>query len=81
MKRTLIALAALVAMMGATLAQQRTIYDNAGRSVGRSSTDSQGTTTNYDNRGRIISRETTVGNQTTIYDAGGRNIGRFTTSR
>ena len=62
-------------------AQQRTLYDSAGRVVGRSSTDSQGTVTNYDSRGRVISRETTTGNQTTIYDARGRNVGRFGTSR
>jgi hypothetical protein len=37
--------------------------------------------TNYDSRGRVISRETTSGNQTTIYDAPGRNGGRFTTNR
>jgi YD repeat-containing protein len=44
-------------------------------------TDSSGTTTNNDARGRVISRESTSGNTTTIYDAGGRNVGRFTTSR
>jgi hypothetical protein len=48
---------------------------------GRSATNSSGTVTNYDSRGRGISRETTSGNTTTIYDAGGRNIGRFTTNR
>ena len=61
--------------------QQRTLYDSSGRVVVRSSTDSQGTVTNYDSRGRVISRATTTGNTTTIYDAGGRNIGRFSTSR
>jgi YD repeat-containing protein len=39
-----------------------------GKVVGRSATDSQGTVTNYDSRGRVISRETTTGNTTTIYD-------------
>ena len=44
-------------------------------------TDSQGTVTNYDSNGRVISRETTTGNTTTIYDSRGRNVGRFTTNR
>src|SRR4051812_14203435 len=44
------------------------------------STDSQGTVTNTDSRGKVISREFTSGNTTTIYDAGGRNFGRATTS-
>ena len=43
--------------------------------------NSSGRVTNYDSRGRVISRETTTGNTTTIYDARGRNVGRFTTSR
>jgi YD repeat-containing protein len=48
-------------------------------------TDSGGSTTNYDARGKVISRETvshgSVGNTTTIYDAAGRNVGKATTSR
>ena len=44
----------------------------------RSATDSQGTTTTYDARGKVISRESTIGNTTTIYDASGRNVGRVT---
>ena len=32
--------------------------------------------TNYDARGKVISRESTSGNTTTIYDASGRNVGR-----
>jgi YD repeat-containing protein len=67
-------------LTGAASAQQRTFYDAGGKVVGRSSTDSSGTTTNYDARGKVISRETTAGNTTTIYDAGGRNISRFTTN-
>jgi len=81
MKRTLIALATLVAMTGAALSQQRTLYDNSGRVIGRCSTDSQGTVTTYDARGKVISRETTTGNTTTIYDSAGRAVGRFTTRR
>ena len=79
---TKIMIAALFAVLATEAsAQSRAFYDSAGRVVGRSSTDSQGTVTNYDSRGRVISRETTTGNTTTIYDAGGRNVGRFTTNR
>ena len=77
----LLALLTFTMMTDAASAQQRTFYDSRGNVVGRSSTDSSGTTTNYDARGRVISRESTSGNTTTIYDAGGRNAGRFTTSR
>jgi YD repeat-containing protein len=76
--KILFALLTLVMMTGAASAQQRTFYDGSG---GRAATDSQGTTTNYDSRGRGISRESTTGNTTTVYDAGGRNVGRFTTNR
>jgi YD repeat-containing protein len=62
-------------------AQQGIFYDSGGNVVGRSSTDSQGSTTSYDSRGKVISRESTSGNTTTVHDASGRNIGRFTTSR
>ena len=78
-KMILLTLLAL-SMAAEASAQSRTFYDSAGRSVGRSSTDSQGTVTNYDARGRVISRESTTGNTTTIYDAGGRNVGRYSTS-
>ena len=70
-----------LAMTGAASAQQRTIYDASGRVAVRSAIDSQGAVTNYDRSGRVISRETTTGNQTTIYDANGRNVGRVTTNR
>ena len=53
----------------------------AAMSSAASATDSQGTATNYDARGKVISRETTSGNTTTIYDASGRNVGKVTTSR
>jgi YD repeat-containing protein len=79
-KSTLVA--ALLAVLSAEAsAQSRTFYDSAGRAVGKSTTDSSGTVTNYDARGRVVSRETTTGNTTTIYDAGGRNVGRVTTKR
>ena len=80
---TTIIIAALALALATTdaLAQSRTVYDSAGRVVGKSSTDSQGTVTNYDSRGRVISRESTTGNTTTVYDAGGRKVGRFTTTK
>jgi YD repeat-containing protein len=76
MTKILLALLTLAMMTGAASPQQRTFYDSAGKVAGRSATDSQGTTTNYDSRGRVISRETTTGNTTTIYDASGRLIGQ-----
>jgi YD repeat-containing protein len=81
MTKILLALLTFAMMIGAASAQQRTFYDSSGKVVGRSSTDSQGTTTNYDSRGKVISRQSTSGGTTTVYDAGGRNIERFTTSR
>jgi YD repeat-containing protein len=63
----LLVLLTLAMLTDAASAQQRTLDDASGKVVGRSATDSQGTTTNYDSRGRVISRETTTGNQTTIY--------------
>ncbi len=57
-------------MTSAASAQQRTFYDSRGNVVGRSATDSQGTTTSYDSRGLVINRETVpggaTGNTTTI---------------
>jgi YD repeat-containing protein len=38
----------------------RTIYDARGNVVGRSSTDSSGTTTTNDARGKVIGRESTT---------------------
>jgi YD repeat-containing protein len=68
-------------LTGAASAQQRTIYDASGNAVGRSATDSGGVVTNYDARGRVISRESNSGSTTTIYDARGRNVGKVTTNR
>jgi YD repeat-containing protein len=44
-------------------------------------TGSNGTVTNYDSLGRVLTRETTSGRTTTIYDAGGHIVGRFTRGR
>jgi YD repeat-containing protein len=76
MTKTILAALALAALASAAQAQQRSYYDARGNRIGSATTDSQGTVTNTDARGRVISRETTTGNQTTIYDAGGRNVGR-----
>ena len=78
--QTIIVALALAALAAEASAQQRTYYDATGRSIGRSTTDSQGTTTNYDARGKVISRETRTGNTTTIYDPAGRNVVRYTTT-
>jgi len=48
-------------MTGAASAQQqRTYYNARGNSLGRSTTDSQGTTTVYDAGGRNVGRFTTA---------------------
>jgi YD repeat-containing protein len=79
MKPIIVALAALVVMTGAALAQSRTLYDSSGIVFGRSTTDSQGTTTIYDASGRVIGRISTNSNgTTTIYGANGRAVGRST---
>ena len=80
-KTTIIAALALSVLATEALAQSRTFYDPSRKVVGRSSTSSSGTVTNYDARGRVVSRKSTSGNRTTIYDASGRNVGRFTTNR
>ena len=81
MTKILLALLALAALTGAASAQQRTFYDSCGKVVGRSSTDSQGSMTNYDARGRSSAASSTSGNTTTIYDDRGRNVGKVTTNR
>ena len=79
-KTILLALLAL-AMATEASAQSRQFHDSAGKRIGSATTDGGGTVTNYDARGKVISRESTSGNTTTVYDAGGRNVGRFTTNR
>jgi YD repeat-containing protein len=71
------ALLALAMMTGAASAQQRTFYDAGGKVVGRSATDSRGTTTIYDARSKLTERASMTGSTTTIYDAAGRSVGRF----
>ena len=48
--------------------------DTSGRELGRSVTDSRGSTTFYDAMGRTTGRSVTSGGTTTVYD----NIGRQT---
>ena len=74
--RILLTLLALAMLTGTASAQQRTLHHARGNVVGRSATDSSGAVTNYDSRGRVISRESTSGNTTTVYDGGGRLLGR-----
>jgi YD repeat-containing protein len=81
MTRMAIAALALAALTSEASAQSRTFHDSSGKRIGSASTDSAGTITNYDARGRVVSRESTSGNTTTVYDAGGRDVGRFTTNR
>ena len=81
MMKILLALLTIALTAGAASAQSKRFYDPSGRSVGTSSTDSQGTPTFYDSRGKVTGRESTSGDTTTVYDASGRNIGRSTTGR
>jgi YD repeat-containing protein len=62
----------------AASAQSQRYYDASGKSVGTSSTDSQGTTTFYDSTGRVTGRASKSGDTTTIYDPSGRNVGKTT---
>ena len=73
---TIIIAALALAMATGASAQSRAVYDSSGNRIGSASTDSQGTVTNYDSRGRMISRESTTGGTTTIYDTGGRAVGK-----
>jgi YD repeat-containing protein len=72
----------LAALASDASAQQRARSTTLpGRSSAGRRPTALGPTTNYDARGKVISRETTSGNTTTVYDAGGRNVGRVTTNR
>ena len=70
-----LAAALTILLVAGAAAQQRQLYDAAGRSAGRAVTDSQGSTTVYDPAGRVTARSSTSGNTTTIYDAAGRHTG------
>lgn len=75
--KILIALALLLAPASSS-AQQRQLYDAAGRNAGRAVTDTQGSTTFYDAAGNATARSSVTGNTTTIYDAAGHRIGTVT---
>ena len=49
--------------------------------IGRERTGSNGSTTLYDNSGRVKGRTSTSGNTTTLYSADGRRIGTTTTTK
>jgi YD repeat-containing protein len=77
-----IALAALLLLaVSPAAAQQRQYYDAMGRTIGRSTTDTQGTTTFYDAMGRTTARSSTSGNTTTTYNPRGQVIERNTRSK
>jgi hypothetical protein len=59
----------------------RTFQDANGHTTGRSSTDSHGNTTFYDDKGHNTGRAVTSPNGTTLYDDKGREIGRIQRSR
>ena len=80
-RMTIIAALALAALATAASAQQRTYYDASGKSLGRSTTDSQGTVTNTDSRGKVISREFTSGNRRRSTMRAAAMSARSTTSR
>ena len=66
-------------MPAEAMAQGRTLYGSDGRVVGRSTTDSAGTTTLYGADGRAITRETNTRGGSTVYDAqSGRVVGKAT---
>ncbi|MDA9481330.1 hypothetical protein XI07_04705 [Bradyrhizobium sp. CCBAU 11445] len=48
------AMPTLATLSGTASVQQKTYYDASGRTVARSSTDSQGTVTTRDSSGRVI---------------------------
>ena len=73
---TIITAVLALALATEASAQSRTYYDSSGKRIGTATTDSQGTVTNYDARGRVMSRESTTGNTTTVYDASGLAVGK-----
>ena len=76
MLKPVLAIVALVAFAGVALAQQTTLRDASGRTIGRSVTDSQGSSTLYDAAGRVQGRSSTDSQGTTTFrDASGRALG------
>ena len=79
-KATIIAALAFAVLASEASALSKALRDSSGRTIGRTTT-SGNTTSTYDASGKLISRATRTGNQTTIYDASGKVIGRETTNR
>ena len=79
-KTTIIAALAFAVLASEASALSKALRDSSGRTIGRTTT-SGNTTSTYDASGKLISRATRTGNQTTIYDASGKVIGRETTNR
>ena len=71
---------ALMFAPSAVLGQQRTIYDSrTGKVIGRTATDSQGSTTLYGPAGRVTGRTSTGSDGTvTVYGSDGRRAGSVT---
>jgi hypothetical protein len=60
---------------------QRTYQDSMGRNVGRSSTDTRGNTTFYNERGQNTGRSSTQNGTTTIYNERGQQTGTIRSNR
>lgn len=68
--KLLFALLTLALLTGAAPTQSKRFHDSFGKSIGSSSTDTQGTTTALP-RGNVVARESRSGNITSVYDAAG----------
>jgi hypothetical protein len=75
MKIITLTLALLLPTVALAQQQNQTFRDASGREVGRSVTDSRGSTTFYDAMGREVGRSVTSGGTTTVYDQIGRQTG------
>lgn len=74
----LVVVLAMLLSFAPAQAQQQTLYGADGRVIGRSVTDSQGTTTHYDAAGRRIGTTTTRDGTITVYGPDGRRTGTAT---
>ena len=82
---SLITVIFLLFLMGREFAHaqttQRTFQDPMGREVGRSSTDTRGNTTFYNERGQNTGRSSTQNGTTTIYNERGQVTGTVRSSK
>lgn len=75
-------LAVLASEASAQQSQSQTFRDSSGRVVGRSATDSQGSTVYYGPEGRVTGRASTDSQGTTTFrDSSGRTVGSSTAKR